>query len=121
MPEHRTDAAAIPAPDDTLRERLAERASLLAVSKSEQAKIVDVLLPTVREHVTAAVQTERERVIAVSNSQELSFLERAERAEAAIERVRDLASDDADLRSGVVGMVRVGDIRRALDGTEATP
>lgn len=85
MPEHRTDTAATPAPDDTLRERiqtlLARTADeidmefdhqehpegtcpicdALFVAGHQVRDLVDALLPLIRDHVAAAVQAERER------------------------------------------------------------
>lgn len=62
-----------PTPDDTLRERLAQivhdnvcgcRGGLgpCEVPDQDHYEAADALLPTVREHVAAAVQAERERV-----------------------------------------------------------
>lgn len=106
--------------DDTLRERLAEALTEHFPGYSDATcgcgegytgdvpHLVDALLPLIHEHVAAAVQADRERVLAVSESQELSFLERAAKAEAKLTAIRELAeSTDRGIGYRVPGLHRV--------------
>lgn len=93
MPEHRTDTAATPAPDDTLRERLAEvladrfRSYATGHVSDHRYEIVDALLPTIRNHAGAELAQHRRManlsdVVADATGEDLDVLEaRAEKAE----------------------------------------
>lgn len=75
MPEHRTDTAATPAPDDTLRDRLADQIAATwhelacgsppscgqrnceaggSMPRAQALNLADALLPLIREHTAAA-------------------------------------------------------------------
>lgn len=114
MPERRTDTAATPAPDDTLREMARTITAHVRLGGTTRCSCGEIWQPlhvaeALREHVAAAVQAERER--AATAVEELPGPNG--------EGVAKWPKQHADVY--MLAIEEAAGHIRALDGTEPTP